>query len=188
MHGSEDERFFAPARATNLPAIEHTHMSKPEIRRQSNAVLLLFACFLSGCSSVSPSLIPLDGSPVNDPSKVALITEDTDYPLLLRGLDGIPLKTMRVPNAFHNYAYIMKSGPHTLWLRDVPYGHPVFASFEKAHCYVMEVELVQGMKYRLREDVELKKALLIDDATGQTIAMGELVDEPWIPARGCRWR
>jgi len=163
-------------------------MVKREMRIQPISALVLIAFWLSGCSHVSQSLISLDGSPVNDLSKIALIVEDADHPLLLRGLDGIPLKTMRVPNAFSNYAYLMKAGPHIFWVRDVPYGHPIFAFFEKIHCYVLEVELAQGMQYRLREDAEMKRALLLNHATGETVAIGRLVDEPWVPSRGCQWR
>jgi hypothetical protein len=100
-------------------------MVKSAMRIPSKSVLMLIVVWLSGCAHVSPSLISIDGSPVDDLSKLALIVEDSDYPLLLRGIDGIPLKTMRVPNVFSNYAYVMKAGPHILWVRDVPYGHPV---------------------------------------------------------------
>jgi hypothetical protein len=95
---------------------------------------------------------------------------------------------MRVPNAFSKYAYLMKTGPHIFWLRDVPYGHPAVAVFERVHCYVMEVDLAQGMQYRLREDAARKSALLLDDATRETVAIGQLVDEPWVPSRDCQWR
>ena len=163
-------------------------MVKRTMKTLPKSVLMFIALWLSGCAHVPPSLISTDGSPVDDLSKVALIAEDADHPLVLRGVDGIPLETMRVPNAFSKYAYVMKAGPHIFWVRDVPYGHPVVALFERVHCYVMEVELAQGMQYRLREDGERRKALLLNEVTGETAAIGRLVDEPRIPSRGCQWR
>jgi hypothetical protein len=151
-------------------------------------LLALLAFGLHGCAHVSQSSIPLDGAPVNDLSKVAVLVEDHDRPLLLRGLDGVPLNSMRVPSVVSNYQYLLKPGPHVLWVRDVPYGHPVIALFERAHCYVMEVELASGMRYRIKEDTEMKSALLLEDETGRTVAVGRLVDEPWIPERGCQWQ
>lgn len=158
------------------------------MRIQPKSVLVLMAFWLSGCVYVSQPLISIDGSPANDLSKIALIVEDADHPLLLRGLDGVPLNTWRVPHAFSKYAYLMKAGPHILWVRNVPFGHPIIAFFERVYCYVIEVELEQGIQYRLREDVEMKRALLLNDVTGETVAIGQLVDEPWVPARGCQWR
>lgn len=155
---------------------------------QRKLLLALFAFGLHGCAHVSQSLISLGGAQVNDRSKVAVLVEDHDRPLLLRGLDGVPLQSMRVPSVFSNYKYLLKPGPHVLWVRDVPYGHPVFALFERAHCYVIEVKLASGMQYRIKEDAEMKSALLLEDETGKTLAVGRLVDEPWIPERGCQWQ
>jgi hypothetical protein len=155
---------------------------------QRKLLLVLLAFGLNGCAHVSQSLISLDGAQVNDLSKLAVLVEDHDQPLLLRGLDGVPLKSMRVPSMFSKYMYLLKPGPHVLWVRDVPYGHPVIAIFESAHCYVMEVELASGMQYRIREDAEMKRALFLEDKTGKTVAIGRLVDEPWIPERGCQWQ
>jgi hypothetical protein len=154
---------------------------------QHKYFLLIIILLMSGCAHFSQSFISLDGSPINDFSKNALLVEDSDHPLLLRGLDGTSLKTIRVPNVFVKYAYVMKAGLHVFWVRDVPTGHPVFAFFERVHCYVIEVTLIQGMQYRLMEDVGMKRALLLNDETGETVAIGQLVDEPWVPSRSCPW-
>jgi len=152
------------------------------------SMLVLVSLWLNGCAHVSQTLISLDGSPVTDLSKVAVVVEDADHPLLLRGLDGHPVDSMRVPNAFANYAYLMKSGHHEFWVRDLPVGHPVWATFERIRCYVIEAELERGMKYRLKEDTDRKIALLLSHETGIAIATGQLVDEPWIVSRGCQWK
>jgi len=155
---------------------------------QLKSVLVFAAFWLTGCTQFSSSLISIDGSPINDLSKIALLVEDSDHPLLLRGSDGIPQESMRVPNAFIKYAYLIKPGSHVFWLKNVPYGHPIFALFERVRCYVIEVELTQGMQYRLKEDKKMKRALLLNDETGETVAIGQLVDEPWILSRDCKWQ
>jgi hypothetical protein len=52
---------------------------------------------------------------------------------------------------------------------------------------VIQVELVQGTRYRLRKNVDAKKALLLRDERGETEAIGKLVDEPWVFSRDCHW-
>ena len=150
------------------------------------SVLVLGAFWLSGCAHISESFIPIDDSPVNDLSLVAQIVEDPDYPVLLRGLDGIPLKSVRVQNDFFRYAYLLKPGHHVLWVMNAPYGHPLVP--QKMRCYVIEAELGQGARYRLKEDIGMKKALLLRDDTGATVSSGQLVDEPWVFLRSCRWQ
>lgn len=142
--------------------------------------------WLIGCGHISESLIPLDGSPVNDLSQVAQIVEDAAYPALLRGVDGIPLKSVRVSNDFYRYAYIIKPGHHVFWLMNAPYGHPLVP--QKIRCYVMQATLMQGTRYRLKEDTDKKLALLLKDEAGEVVSIGELVDEPWVFSRSCRWQ
>ena len=150
------------------------------------SVLVTVAFWLSGCTHISGSFISLDGSPGNDLSLVAQIVEDADYPVLLRGLDGIPLKSVRVPNDFNKYAYLMKPGHHVFWVMNAPYGHPLVP--QKIRCYVIQVELEQSTRYRLKEDSVIKRALLLRDDTGAVVSIGQLVDEPWVFLRSCRWQ
>lgn len=148
--------------------------------------LVLVVFWLGGCTRIPVSFIPLDGAPANDLSQVVQIVQDEDSPVLLRGLDGIPLEFVRVPNDFNKFTYLIKPGRHVLWVTNVPYGHPLIP--QKWRCYVVQApELAQGTRYRLREDVGEKKALLLRDDTGATVSTGQLVDEPWIFWRGCRW-
>lgn len=146
---------------------------------------LLLALFLTGCAHGPLSLVALDGSQTNDLSKVAVVMEDRNRPVLLRGLDGVPIGSMRVPGAFGDYAYVMRAGTHLLWAKGAPYAHPLIP--QRIRCYVLHVELAPGGRYLLKEDVEAKKALLLVAATGEVQATGELVDEPWVFASDCKW-
>lgn len=153
---------------------------------QHMSVLLPLAFWLIGCAHISESLIPLDGSPIDDPSQVAQIVEDANYPVLLRGLDGVPLESVRVSNAFYKYAYLVKPGHHVFWGMNAPYPHPLVP--QRIRCYVIQAEVEQGVRYRLKEDIRLKRPLLLRDDTGETLSIGQLVDEPWVFLRSCRWQ
>lgn len=154
--------------------------------RLSLAVLAITTCCLFGCTHEPPSLIPLDGSSVNNISAVAQVVEDRDFPIILRGLDGVLLKGIRVQTPFNKYTYVMQAGPHIFWGISSPYPHPLIP--QRIRCYVIEATLVEGMKYRLVEEAGVKNALLVNDTTGENVAIGKLVDEPWVFERGCRWK
>jgi hypothetical protein len=149
------------------------------------SLVLLFSIFLAGCSLGQLSLIPLDGSQTTDLAQVALVREDPNHPALLRGLDGVFVHSFRVPKAFEKYSYVMSAGSHTFWLKGSPYPLPVLP--QRIRCYTLHAVLVQGMRYCLKEDEGSGKALLIMEGTGETVATGDLVDEPWIFIRDCRW-
>ena len=145
--------------------------------------LMTLLC-LSGCAH-SPVLISLDGTTIDEPSGAAKIEEDKEYPLLLKGLDGRPIDSLRPANPIGRYQYVVRAGRHQFWLKAITFGHPLFP--EKVRCYVMEVELVPGARYRLRENTTRNSALLLNDDNGQTAATGILVDEPWVFSRNCDW-
>lgn len=155
---------------------------------RSIAMLAVLALWLNGCASIDRTVISLDGARVVDLSQVALVVEDTGHPLLLRGLDGVETDSMRVPSLISNYAYAITPGRHVFWVRDLPTGHPVLAAFERVRCYVIEAEVEKGVTYRLQEDTRRRIARLLVHDTGAEVAAGKLVDEPWVVARGCRWR
>lgn len=158
-------------------------------RRIAMRYILVFAPFmfwLIGCANISESLVPLDDSPVNDLTHVAKIVEDASYPALLRGVDGSPLKSVRVSNDFYKYAYLIKPGHHVFWLMNAPHGHPLVP--QRIRCYVMQVELKQGARYQLKEDAGKKLAFLLADGTDEVLSIGQLVDEPWVFLRSCRWQ
>ena len=157
--------------------------SECAIRRLLGA--LLVACAgLGGCAH-APSLIPLNDAPLDDPARVARLNEGTKNPLLLRGVDGQPLKTLRVPASWEGYDYVLQAGSRTLWLKSMPYGYPPIP--QHIRCYVIEVKLAGGVRYRLQEDPGQRRALLLRADTGEQVAGGPLVDEPWAFSRDCRW-
>ena len=150
----------------------------------TRAVLALIVGCLAGCAT-PPSLIPLDGAPADDLSRVAGLREDFAQALLLRALDRVPTP-VRLPGPGSSQAvYLIKPGRHMLWAKNVPYRYPLIP--QKIRCYVIDAELAAGVLYRLEEDAERKIALLQRDDTRQLVASGPLVDEPWIFAADCRW-
>jgi hypothetical protein len=156
------------------------------MRAHNNVVLVLIVVWLNGCALLLPSQISVDGSPTNELSQVAQLSEDSTQPLLLRGVDHVPLDTARVPSAFNSYTYVMKGGQHTLWVMSMPYGHPLIP--QKIRCYVIDVELAGGVRYRLEEDSGEKRALVLRQDTGERVAIGRMVDEAWVFQRRCAWQ
>lgn len=146
---------------------------------------MFLTIFLAGCTFGSRSLISIDGSQTIDLTQVALIMEDSNYPMLLRGLDGIPLESIRVPSVFKKYAYVISPGPHIFWLKNIPYPHPAVP--QRIRCFTMHVELQKGERYFLKEERGNKQALLIREDTGEIVSTGELVDQPYIFQRDCDW-
>lgn len=151
-----------------------------------SALCLILSLGLNACAYNRQSFISLDGTAVDDLSRVAVIQEDRDFPAVLRGIDGISFESLRMSQIFGREAYIVQAGGHVLWLKGSVYPHPLIP--QRIRCYVMDVQLAQGVQYRLKEDVRLKQALLLDDATGRTVAAGQLVDEPWVFLHDCKWR
>jgi len=147
--------------------------------------LLLALAWLTGCSHAPPSLVPLHDAPVNDLSRVARLHENTKHPLLLRGLDGRPLDTLRVPSAFSHYDYVVQAGRHRLWLKSMPYGHPFVP--QRVRCYVIDAEFAGGMRYLLEEDTREASARLLRDDTGEPVASGRMIDETWVFSGSCSW-
>jgi hypothetical protein len=131
------------------------------------------------------TLVSLDGSETNDLSRVSVIMEDQHHPVLLRGLDGVPIKSMKVPSALEEYAYVMSAGTHVFWVKSAAYPHPLVP--QRIHCYILHVELAQGGRYILKEDPEARQALLVMTASGEVVSAGKLVDEPWVFMKDCTW-
>ncbi|WP_124962436.1 hypothetical protein [Sulfurisoma sediminicola] len=149
-------------------------------------MLLLLTILAGGCVHAPQSLIALSDSSTDDLSLVARIAEDRERPIVLRGLDGVPLQSLRVPNALGEYAYVVNSGRHVLWLKNMPYAHPLMP--QRIRCYKMQADLEKGMRYLLREEADTKRALLLKKETGETVSIGELVDEPLVFVRECKWQ
>lgn len=132
------------------------------------------------------TLIPVLGAPLDDPVRVARLNERTKNPLLLRGVDRQPLETLRIPAAgWKDYDYVLTDGRHALWVISMPAGYPPIP--QRILCYAVEVELAGGMRYLLKEALHPRQALLLRADTGGQVAVGPLIDEPWVFSRTCRW-
>lgn len=145
----------------------------------------LLVTVLSACSQASLSLIPLDGTPVSDLSRVSLIQPDNSYPALPWVLDGKPVHGFRVPSAFNRYAYVVAPGEHDLGVKGVSYPHPMIP--QRLHCYLLHVDLQPGVRYVLKEDADSRQAVLIRADTAHVESVGALVDDPWVFVRDCKW-
>lgn len=173
-----------------VEAQPHAKKDMAHSGRATRAILLqalvLSVSWLAGCAHEAQTLIPVDNAPLDAPSQVARLNGRTKHPMLLRGLDQLPLETPRIRDAFIDHDYVVKAGKHTLWVMNSPYGHPLVP--QRIHCYVIDVELTGGTRYRLEEDWSQKLARVLRADTGQQVASGQLVDEAWIFARECRWQ
>ena len=143
------------------------------------------AAATSGCAPLSHSLVSLDGSATGAPSAVATLTLDPDNPLILRGLDGAPIRPVRVPSALRTWSFVVKPGKHLLWASSVPYGLPLLP--QSMRCYAIDVRLEAGTEYVLRHDADRRHALVVRRGAAAPEATGRLVDEPSIMERSCRW-
>ncbi len=146
------------------------------------AVLGLIVWSLGGCA-VPP--IPLAGALAGDAARVATLRGDSAQSLLLRGLDGLPLAEACIPAPHRECVYLIIPGRHVLWLKNAPYPLPLIP--QQIRCYVIDAELLAGVRYSVEEDSGRKVAQLLRDDTRQQVASGTLVDEPWIFASDCRW-
>lgn len=146
----------------------------------------LASLVLGGCAPLSHSIVSLDGSDTGNLAAVALLSTDSDHPLLLRGVDGQPLGTVRVPNAFRSWSFVLAPGKHLLWVSSVPYGHPLLPQFIR--CYAMDVSLEPGSHHVLQYEPTHEEALLRRQGGTQAVATGRLVDKPLMLERNCRWQ
>lgn len=154
--------------------------------RMRSLLLSLTIVVIGGCASLSHKIVSLDGSSVDSPDKIATIDVETRNPLLIHGLDGELLTPVKLQSAFRTWSFVVSPGHHVLWLSSTPYGHPLVP--QRHRCYSMEVFLSPGGKYVLSELPGQKRALLLPQAGGSPIAIGKLVDNPWVFERGCRWK
>ena len=161
-------------------------MSERHAARCLHFAALVFAVSgLGGCAHAPPTLIAVNDAPLDDTARVARLNENAPHPLLLRGVDHQPLASLRTPAGWKDYDYVLTAGRHTLWLKSMPYGHPLLP--QRIRCYVIDVELLGGMRYRVQEDPGHTQALLLRTDTGEQLASGPLVDAPWMFSRQCRW-
>jgi hypothetical protein len=146
----------------------------------------LAAVLLSGCSALWHSIIPLDGTSLDDPASTSRLSIDSEHPALLRGLDEQLLPGVQVPNALRTLTYALRPGAHVLWASSVPYGHPLVPQYIR--CYVINATFAPGLRYVLRDDPEHELAVLFRAGDAEPLAVGKLVDKPLVMERSCRWQ
>ena len=147
---------------------------------------LLALGVLGACAPLSYSIVSLDGSGTDNLSIVSRLRADVEHPLLVRGIDGHPVATVRVPSALRNWTFVVAPGKHLLWVSSAPYGHPLLPQFIR--CYAIDVSLDPGAQYILRYDHANEQALLLRHGGTQAEATGRLVDKPLMLERNCRWQ
>jgi hypothetical protein len=148
--------------------------------------LLLASAVLAACAPLTHSLVALDGADTGNLATVSLLDNDASQPLLVRGIDSHPIDAIRIPSVFRDWSFVVKPGPHRLWLSSVPHGHPFV--LQSIRCYAMEVVLAPGARYILRDDPWHERALLLRPGNDQPAAVGTLVDKPFVFERACRWQ
>lgn len=148
-------------------------------------VLLTLTLALHGCVALTRGIVPVDGADPADTGAVRLDI-DTDHPVLLRAVGGKPLPGVQVSSHARAFSYVLHPGDRVLWLSDVPYSFPFLP--QRLKCYVLRADLAAGARYLLRMDDAMRRPVLIDTTRQHPVAKSELVDEPLIYERGCRWR
>ena len=152
-----------------------------DVIKKFNFLLILVAIFIAGCKQ--PTLYSIDGVSTENTTSIVQLREGS---MLLRGLDRKPLDTTKIPNPFSDYLFAFKPGVHSLWGMNIQGGHALFP--ENLRCYVIsEVELKEGVIYRLEEDKEIPRAILRREDTGAQVATGQLVDQKAAYTDGCNW-
>jgi hypothetical protein len=149
------------------------------------ALLVALVALLNGCTPVAPTLVRLDDAQNSRGSEAAVLEVDRTHPLLLRGVDGIPLAAIRIPNAVRSWSYALAPGPHELWFSSVPYGHPLVP--QSVRCYVVEATFEPRGRYVVGVDPTLHIPLIVRADSKEAVAKGTLVDEPLVFERSCRW-
>jgi hypothetical protein len=69
----------------------------------------LAALILGGCAR-QPAFVPTAGTRLEDRAHLARVEEDSQRPVLLRGVDGSMLGSYRLPTPFFPYQYLVPPG------------------------------------------------------------------------------
>lgn|GEM_PF-1373989 len=143
--------------------------------------VLLAACFLFGCQK-KPDEYPLAGAPIGKPAETARIKEGS---MFLRGLDDQRLDSLKLPNPYSDYVYVISPGRHRLMGMNIQSGH--FIAPSDLRCYSLEAELQPGVEYLLDEDRQQQRALLKRADTGIIVASGEKYEQKEAYVGFCTW-
>lgn len=122
----------------------------------------------------------------DDTTQVAVLSDRSRHPVLLRGVDHRPVSAIRLPNAFRDTIYLLSPGPHVLWVSSVPYGHPRLP--QTVRCYVLRAHFERGARYVLEEDPDNERVRMRHEGSDLPAASGQRVDKAPVFLRDCRWQ
>ncbi|MDL2283602.1 hypothetical protein LJC19_00405 [Oxalobacter sp. OttesenSCG-928-P03] len=125
---------------------------------------------------------PLAGAPVGKPAETARIKEGS---MFMRGLDDQRLDSLKLPNPYSDYVYVIKPGHHKIMGMNIQSGHVI--SPTDLRCYSLEAELLPGVDYILMEDKEKELAVLKREDNGTVIATGEKYEQKDAYVGPCNW-
>ncbi|MCZ4064456.1 hypothetical protein NB636_02800 [Oxalobacter aliiformigenes] len=143
-------------------------------------ILLLFV-LLAACSK--PRQIAINGAPLHEPSKTAILQEGS---LFFRGLDGRHLDLADTPNPYDNVVFVVTAGKHVIGAMNIQGGH--FAMPEDLRCYRIEADLQPGMEYMIAEDKELRVAYVKRKDNNVRIATARPFETQAAYSGGCNWK
>lgn len=145
----------------------------------------LIGVWLHGCASLTHETIAVGVADAADTATTARVALVASQPVILRGVDGRQLPSAHIPNAVRAYTFVLAPGARELWVSTVPYANALLA--QHVGCYVLRATLAAGGDYQLRFDPERVAAVLLPAGSSQPEAVGELIDQPLIVERACRW-
>jgi hypothetical protein len=155
-------------------------------RLSAIAVAVWLAVYMvCGCGALTHVRVPVGSADAVTPSTEVQLAVDPDRPVLLRAVDGQALAWIQISNRLRAITYVLPPGEHELWLSAAPYGLPFLP--QRLRCYVLRASFAAGGIYKLALDPDRQAPLLVGiDPELQVV--GELVDEPLVLERGCKWR
>lgn len=151
------------------------------MRRFSKGIILLSFVLLAACSK--PRQIAVNGAPLHEPSKTAILQEGS---LFFRGLDGKHLDLSDTPNPYDNVVFVVTAGKHVIGAMNIQGGHIVMP--EDLRCYKIEADLQPGMEYMIAEDRDRHLAYVKRKDNGVRIATAKPFETQVAYSGGCNWK
>src|SRR3569623_1422067 len=141
---------------------------------------------IGGSATISHSVVPHDLHITDNTTQVAVLSDHTRHPVLLRCVDQKPVSAIRIPNAFRVTIYLLSPGLHVLWVSSVPYGHPLL--HQTVRCYVLIAHFERGARYVLEEDPDNEHVRMLREGSAVPGASSQEVDKAPVFLRDCRWK
>ena len=151
------------------------------MRNVLKACVCLSFLMLAACSK--PRQIAINGAPLHEPSKTAILQEGS---LFFRGLDGKHLDLADTPNPYDHVVYVLTSGRHVIYAMNIQGGHIMMP--EDLRCYKIEADLEAGMHYMMAEDKDRQIAYIKRADTDVRIATAKPFETQTSYSGGCNWK